>query len=386
MKITLLHAAIATMVVGTVAASSWLSNQPPRGHQPVFEDATLDPREEISSPFFSRHGCVDCHEQIVAAHQQSPHARTLSRVDAATIETFLTATPRGDLCGDLGSDGDHLVVRRPDDPQPQPITWIFGSGTHAQTPVSTWLDPDGQTVMLEHAISWYPPGQLGSTLGLSLETGASPSGLCGKLLDPETTRSCFGCHASRLPTVAGQIDEAAIEPGIGCVRCHPQAASHARAMHRGETGPARSTWQSLSPLESVRRCGECHRRDDQYRQEELRPDNQLLVRFASVGLTQSSCFMGQTGRRLDCLTCHDPHQESGTDARFSIKQCLSCHQADADHSPCPKAEAESDCLTCHMPKVGITPDLAFTDHWIRIPTEPTTRVGRQEEPIKTSRP
>ena len=386
MKATFLNTAIAMLIVGTLATASWLSSRPRRGHQPVYEDAERDPQEDAASPFVVQHGCADCHEQIVADHGRSPHARTLSRVEPATIEAFLLATRRDGLCGDLGLEGSRLVVNRPDTTAPAVITWVFGSGTHAQTPVSTWLDPEGNTVMLEHAISWYPPGQLGPTLGLSLLTADSPDGFCGKLLNPEATRSCFGCHASRLPTVAGRIDEAAIQAGVGCVRCHPQAAAHAQASHRGQTIPAGPVWKSLSPLESVRRCGECHRRDDQYRDEELQPDNELLIRFASVGLTQSSCFLSQTNHRLDCLTCHDPHQAAADAAALSVAQCLNCHQPAADHAPCPKTETGSDCLACHMPSVGISPDLAFTDHWIRIPANAEARAERRAIPKVSALP
>ena len=131
----------------------------------------------------------------------------------------------------------------------------------------------------------------------------------------------------------------------------------------------------MTPLESVNRCGECHRRADHLTPDELTPDNQLLIRFASVGLVQSACFLKQstlsadqlpqgTRPRFDCVTCHDPHRPAESDSAFYVARCAACHNTAA--TKCSQQPSDSNCLPCHMPKVEVQPPLRFTDHWIRI--------------------
>lgn len=337
-----------------VAAAPWVSRVPSASGS---ERATAD----------GAASCAACHAAEVEAWAESPHARTLERAAGGAAERLAAAAPTDDRAGRFVAHDGRVALESPEVAGPVPVDWIVGSGIHARTPVSTWLDPAGRTVMLEHALSWYPPGFLAATLGTG--TAHPGTGLegCGKLLDPATTRACFGCHATHVPTVDGRVDEAAVVGGVGCARCHPDGDRHAAAMHAGTADPTAGAWRRLTPLESVRACGECHRRDDQLTPDEIRPDNRLLVRFAPVGLAQSACFTRQTDRRLDCMTCHDPHVSADRRPLATAERCASCHGDAAPHAACPAAAATSDCTTCHMPKVEVQPHLRFTDHWIRVP-------------------
>ena len=111
-------------------------------------------------------------------------------------------------------------------------------------------------------------------------------------------------------------------------------------------------------------------------------------------LRQSACFLAtrSTARPLECATCHNPHQPPiATETRNA--PCQTCHSPDslakrltrsasrADHAP------GSDCVSCHMPKVGERgiPHGAFTDHWIRVtqPGAPPPTVARTgDSPIQ----
>jgi predicted CXXCH cytochrome family protein len=310
--------------------------------------------------------CAQCHAAEYEAWSESPHALTLVTAQGVPAEQLAKADTDREVLGRFLTNLGGLWLESPRVSEPVRIDWIFGSGVHARTPVSTWLDPQGRTVMLEHALSWYPPGFLAATLGSDGVHARAGLPGCGKLLDPVTTRACFGCHATRVPEKDGRIDEAAVTTGVGCVRCHADAEQHARARRASLHDPPRSESRTRSPLESIRACGECHRRDDQLIPDDVRPDNLLLVRFAPVGLSQSACFTRQTDRRLDCLTCHDPHVSADRRPLAAAERCLSCHGSTAPHSECPAAPSTSDCTTCHMPKVEVQPHLRFTDHWIRV--------------------
>jgi hypothetical protein len=230
----------------------------------------------------------------------------------------------------------------------------------------------------------------------------------GEVSDAASTRRCFGCHVSGLPVSDGRIDLNAMIPNIDCTRCHPGAARHARS--GGEVNVTLD-WAELSPLESINRCGECHRRADEFTPDELRPEFTHLVRFSPVGMAMSPCFastqvrprdgVGPKGQipfrigshpqhplppstdyfpRFDCVTCHDPHAVASKDPKHYNTSCLACHDFAADaHSvgsdnriqkikagPCSVQPVDSSCISCHMPKVESGEGLFFTDHWIRV--------------------
>jgi len=81
-------------------------------------------------------------------------------------------------------------------------------------------------------------------------------------------------------------------------------------------------------------------------------------------LRQSRCFL-DSGGKLECATCHDPHRiPRGEEAvRHYSKVCLQCHTST---HPAGVAATVVDCVTCHMPKrrVDDAPHVIMTDHLI----------------------
>ena len=329
--------------------------------------------------------CRNCHPGVCDSFQSAPHLHTLSSTDdPAILEHFAGRTFHA---GEI----DYAVARRDGKLwlessawlEPIRIDWVFGSGQHAQTPVSTRLNPAGQTESLELSISWYPDiNGLGPTLGTSEMTVADiGAGGAGSLLDHADTLDCFGCHTTFLPLDNGRIAQGRIVAGVRCERCHTNSHAHATAMEAGDYergAAAMETWSDLTPLESILRCGECHRRPDQLPPEDLSPDNKMLLRFAPVGLSQSPCFVkqetvrGTDGKplRLDCTTCHNPHQPARTNPDFYRQECLKCHGTHPSQAAlCAAEPMTSECLKCHMPQLKVQEHLFFTDHWIRVRDE-----------------
>lgn len=323
--------------------------------------------------------CVNCHADISESHASSPHGRTLLRLHSTAQKNLLAGRSyiRPDTAVQFvyQLEDDRLLLKSSASARVREITWLFGSGRHAQTPLLTWLDAAGRTASLEHIVSLYPDGSLDTTLEMEAVTDTLGLPALGNYRSCGETAHCFGCHSTWVPVIQNQIQEQSVVPGVGCLRCHSDAAAHAAAMEQGIDRPVERLNQ-LSPRESVDRCGECHRRADEMGAP-LTPDNPTLTRFASVGLVQSRCFLMQphgaeqpgAGRegRFDCLSCHSPHAETPASWQAHTAVCLQCHQPPAagQNFACPAANSTDNCLECHMPKIRTGNRLQFTDHWIR---------------------
>lgn len=310
--------------------------------------------------------CIDCHVQA-REFPQTGHANTLRRADDEQSRGLLRqfSGRRADLAESLQIEVEERGIRALDlsagTPRSLPLDWCFGSGTHACTWVGTLPDSWGATDMIEFRWTWYADRQnFDRTPGQPAEHGTGYFGRLGLLFDPPKTRRCFGCHATRLPTAAGAIDEVRIQPGVTCQRCHGPLGRHVAS----EGGHPPESLRTLSQTESVARCAQCHRGAEDRDPREITPDNREIVRFQPIGLVQSDCY--RRSSELTCVTCHDPHRPFQSQDSRGIWQCVKCHDPARAKSVLCAAGRRDDCLTCHMPKVRGEAPVDFTDHWIRV--------------------
>ncbi|MEZ6121998.1 MAG: multiheme c-type cytochrome [Planctomycetaceae bacterium] len=327
------------------------------------------------TPALGADRCVDCHADVCRDFEVVAHDKTLVPGSDPEMQqhfagrSFQPAADRPRV--EFFRDGDQLRMRSDEYPESIPIDWFFGSGHHAITPVSLLNNPQGQTELIECSVSWYPPDQLGLTPGAA-ELSQSGIAVLGNHVDHSTTMNCFGCHSTQLAeNLTGEIHAGSIVRGVSCERCHPDSRQHLESVTSGGES-LMERWSELTPLESVNRCGECHRRADQLTDQELSSERTVLVRFASVGLAMSRCFQnqpqqGESPLRLDCMTCHNPHQPAVQSEEFYQQKCLQCHGESGQPSrSCSFSGTSEKCLSCHMPPVDATEKLPLTDHWIRI--------------------
>jgi len=219
----------------------------------------------------------------------------------------------------------------------------------------------------------------------------------------EISHTCSFCHNGRMVLRPGRRN-AYVEPiphGIGCERCHGPGQLHVQRYLGGakptdDPRPTIVNPRKLPPRERIQVCFQCHLGDSSATERVLRLDRDLndfrpgmpitdvFLPFRFVEPTRhdfgiasqadrlllSRCYT-ESGGKLECLTCHNPHisiYSAGRPADYFRKRCLGCHAETSCPAPAERrASAGDDCVACHMRR-GEAVDRRYaqlTDHWIR---------------------
>ncbi len=253
--------------------------------------------------------CGRCHGGIAASQEKSGHARALAAG---------------------GTRGE----------------WEFGSGTHAKT----WVKQLDERHYLELPQSWFrQTNRMGPTPG---HTGQD--GVRYRVFDPGAQiLRCFACHSTGVPAVKEGGSIHPHEHGVRCESCHGPGAAHVKAGGGKYNIENPGRYQATAINEQ---CGSCHRQPGA----DARWDDPWNVRHQPVYLAESACFL-QSGGKLSCISCHQPHQALSRDRGAYAAICAGCHKS-VQH----RAKVSGDCTGCHMPAVAASPDLSFTNHWIGV--------------------
>ena len=223
---------------------------------------------------------------------------------------------------------------------------------------------------------------------------------------------CVACHSGQpQPASPRTTPGAFFEPfrgsnppfaelSIGCENCHGPGQLHVQERLKGLPASHEADFSivnpaKLAPWMANNICMSCHQGSDV---RVLKPGHQLLdfrpgtaldktvamlqepLSPASaarspllghyVGMILSKCYM-ESGGKLSCITCHDPHVERPSDekAAYFRNKCLTCHSDESCKLPVSARiarKASDDCAGCHMHKQGVTiiPHIALTDHRI----------------------
>lgn len=183
---------------------------------------------------------------------------------------------------------------------------------------------------------------------------------------------------------------------IQCDRCHGAAEAHLKRPVPGSIiNPVK-----LSPAARDSICEQCHLAGEiripnpgktvaDFRPGERAEDvftvyvaaapveSGIKVISHSEQLALSRCARN-SGGKLWCGTCHDPHEKPLVPAAYFRERCLSCHASNISVS---HAAPGQDCIGCHMPKRAAKDGghTAFTDHRITRRPEPEGKVSLPSE-------
>jgi predicted CXXCH cytochrome family protein len=337
--------------------------------------------------------CESCHKEIYRKYRETPMAQGSGRaIDGMIPADFLHKTSGIRYRITAHDSRVYLSYERlsnsPADSLKgeEQLLYFLGSGRRGRTYL---FQRDGY--WFEIPINWYAKKGLWDMAPNYQSSVEMPNTL-------PVDSSCLHCHASGVQAeLADARNHYAAQPflygGITCEQCHGDPSQHlAKNGHGPILNPDKLP---VDRRDSI--CLQCHLEAeisvnrpgrtlyDFHPGDEVSDDVVRFVHKNAVGaggratsqweaLLQSACKR-QSGDRLTCTTCHDPHSSPSPEqaVAFYRGKCLSCH-AEAKFSTAHHPE-QPDCASCHMPRSN-TQDIAHeqvTDHRIQIVGGPTVQ-------------
>ena len=352
----------------------------------------------ILAPAIYGQVCASCHPKETAGFGQSAmaHSLRLAGQEPDGSFEFLENRPAGgrtDLGTRFESRTEHGGVwqsyERGGEKQRLPITYTIGSGSHALG----FLAQVGAH-LFQSPISYY-------TLRRQWDVAPGYEQISDPDFSRPVTMECLTCHADRPLPVLDSLNSYRNPPfaqmAIGCDRCHGPATAHLKSPVAGSiVNPAKLPREARDSI-----CEQCHlagevripnagkaiadfqpgQRTEEvftvYVAAAVERQKSIKVVSHSEQLAQSVCAR-ESGGRLWCGTCHNPHETPVRSAEYFRERCLACHAASLERS---HAAAGRDCVGCHMPQRPAKDGghTAFTDHRIARRPEAESNTTSTEE-------
>jgi len=311
--------------------------------------------------------CIRCHREVAETQTKTAMANTWHGALAPSIPKPLdlkkSEGPEPSLLYEVRGlvTGFQFVVTMPNAVRSVlPVEAMIGGTRHGLSFLQRIEQVDGipleRSALIEARYAYSPHGALVLSPGFAIEKPSDYEDALGRVLSPRFERRCLACHGQPGTLGAGKLG------GVRCESCHGAAIDHVNAVTGRTLQPSTIKPSALSGAESMNVCAQCH--TGLSNQSDPLPDD-LLVSSQVPALRNSECFI-QSSKKLTCVSCHNPHQDSPNVVETSVKTCLSCHSPghQGHASICP-INATSDCIRCHMPSINKN-SFHLTDHWIRV--------------------
>ena len=343
--------------------------------------------------------CRSCHAAIYDSYMATPMAHSARKLDAAAVPERLDGAsfehaPSGYRYRVQVRNGNYVLEFENianGAGASKVLAFAVGSGTRA---FSYLISDDG--FLYEAPVAYY-------TRGHSWGLPPGYDRYSYPFLTRPVTPPCLSCHASFLQVQPLTLNRYAavpfLEGGVACERCHGNGDRHVAKMQSANPAgdPEILNPAALPPAERDSICAQCHLNGDvrvmrpgadwrSYQPGGLLSDDQtVFVRAGKPGemtvnghvesLASSQCRR-QSGGRLWCGSCHDPHfvPPPAQAAAWFRARCLACHAVNGcSLAAAARAKTHDDCIGCHMPKTPAADaqHTVFTDH--SIPRRPVVR-------------
>lgn len=345
-------------------------------------DEYIDPR---GTDYAGSESCIQCHQTQYDMALKTSHFKATA---PATLENVLGDFNKGNhvfiydkntkLVMEQRNDSLYQVLyKNGKEVEAHPFDIVFGA-KHAQTSVY-WRDHN----TYELPLSYY-----NSIHGWATSPGYPAD---KPYFDRMVVKDCYSCHASNASSryvdqnsaeknflamdVEDVIDKRTIVYGIDCERCHGPAKKHVEFHLKNpnvKVANSITSYKTLNRQQKLDACALCHAGNDGMKMKsrfDFKPGDNLsdfyrntrsitdTAKFDVHGnqfrlMSQSKCFI--KSEKMDCITCHNPHENASKNLASYSKICMSCHQGLKHNETTLKTMSgsllASNCVECHMPK------------------------------------
>jgi hypothetical protein len=339
-----------------------------------------------SGGYVGSRACAKCHESIYQSFSRTDMGRSMAEVTAPLLEKipssasifdskldrhFELYTRDGNVYqSEYASTADGKEIFR----ESGKLEWLIGSGANGRGAIVKKGD-----YLFEAPLSFYSK---------DARWALSPGYEFGDYgFERPILAGCIACHSGQPRPVPDGNGRFRIPPffelAIGCENCHGPGQAHILAARMGNPLGTITNPGDLSPWLADNICMSCHQSGDArvlqpgkgYR--DFQPGTELgdilnifLVPFNSrsvlkddllehyLSMRLSKCYRN-SGGRLACISCHDPHVEPSPQEApaYFHQKCLTCHTEKSCALPLSIREHKKpadDCAGCHMPKRDVT--------------------------------
>ncbi|MGO9269367.1 MAG: hypothetical protein ACLQOO_03755 [Terriglobia bacterium] len=335
-------------------------------------------------PAWSIHPCAQCHPKEVAGFAVTQMGRSLGRPTREPPRSFVHQASKSRFS--IESTDSRMVqrVERDGIKGEHEIAYQVGSGSHA---FAYLIDLGGH--LFQSPLGYF--AGRGWDMSPGYEDQKAPD------FYRPVTQDCLFCHSGRSRPVPGTYNTYEGPPfeaeAITCQRCHGPVEAHLRNPVPGSiVDPG-----NLPPRARDSVCEQCHlvgnervpnpgkQLADFQPGENLEAVYSVYVAETSRDPSQSAGFKvvsqvqqlalsrcaRESGGKMWCGSCHDPHEQPADPRTYFRARCLACHGAAlAKSHPIRTAQGRpkpnDDCIGCHMPRRPVTDGAhtVFTDHHI----------------------
>src|SRR6185312_13558709 len=323
--------------------------------------------------------CAGCHENIAQTQATTAMALTWQGATTRQIPGNLTEHHAEGPAPDI----EYTLERSPQKftftttlpghaPQSYTINTTMGGKRHGlsflfRVPEIEGLPLPRAPLVEARYLQYAPHPGLALSPGFPEEKPANYETAFGRVLTPGFEHKCLTCHGE--PRKIGSH----LESGVTCENCHGPGRQHLVALAAHSTDLKVSNPARLRVADQMQPCSQCHSGFSVV--EDPLPDD-LLISDQVTALKNSECWR-QSGGRVTCTSCHNPHQDAprATLVARSIATCLGCHSTKvANHAAICPVNRTTGCVGCHMPDES-KPPLRVADHWIRVHPDKTGPVS-----------
>ena len=324
--------------------------------------------------FVAQDTCIECHEDIFKSHVKTAHYNTSAIANEEHIKGKLA-----EGSNELNLKGVRLKLIKENDGIYQLTKPKFGDTALVKSKLDITI---GSGVKGQSYLSWEDDKlyQLQLSYFEPANTWVNSPNFPKYSFNRPVDDNCLKCHVTfaenKNETGNGNIyNRNKLLLGIDCQRCHGPLEEHVvyhRTKPNEKVGVHVDNYGKYTQQQRLDACAVCHS-GLQAQQVKGNPFSfiagdtlsaysknyqnnnrnlKLDVHGNQMGLlSESKCFVNSS--KMDCITCHSPHEnERGEQDVFNAK-CLSCHTITAINSSVEvnKHTETLNCISCHMPLV-----------------------------------